>query len=235
MKILCTICARGGSQGVKNKNIIPVCRKPLIAHSITQAKKTELFDVIAVSSDSKKIHQVAKQWGADHLVDRPLEMATSTAPKLPAIQNAVLQTENFYSQQFDIIVDLDATSPLRSVDDIKAALQLFMSHGDALNLVTAFPSRRSPYFNMLEVNQAGYVSLAKNLSQPVYRRQDAPASYDMNASIYIWKRDTLFSAEKIITDRTLLYVMPEERSIDIDSKLDLTIVRALAKHREDLN
>lgn len=234
MKLLCTICARGGSQGVKNKNITNLLGKPLIAHSILQAKKSGLFDLIAVSSDSPKIRAVAKQWGADFLVDRPLDMASSTAAKLPAIQHAVLETERHYNTKFDLVVDLDVTSPLRSVEDISNSFNLFKQHAEALNLVTAYPARRSPYFNMIEVDAFGFAKLAKTPAQTVVRRQDAPACYDMNASIYIWKRDALFNLEKVISDRTLLYVMPEERSIDIDSPLDLKLVKLLAKTREDL-
>jgi CMP-N,N'-diacetyllegionaminic acid synthase len=234
MKILCTICARGGSQGVKNKNIINLRGKPLIAHSILQAQQSGLFDAIAVSSDSSRIRDVAKQWGAHYLIERPAEMATATAAKLPVIQHAVAETERHYGYHFDLVVDLDATSPLRAISDIQEALNMLLDNKSALNVVTAYPARRSPYFNMLEIGEQGFAKLAKLPEQPVHRRQDAPACYDMNASIYVWRRDALFQLDKVITDRTLLYVMPEERSIDIDSMLDLQLVRLLAKQREDI-
>lgn len=234
MKALCTICARGGSQGVKNKNLISLKRKPLIAHTILQAQKSQLFDFIAVSTDSLKIKKTAEKFGIKNIIDRPDEMATSTSPKLPAIQHAVLEMELRYHQKFDIIVDLDATSPLRSTSDIIDAFHLLMNHPEAQNLVTAYPARRSPYFNMLEVGNDGFVQLSKRPKNTVFRRQDSPLCYDMNASIYIWKRDAFFENEQVLTNRTLLYVMPEERSIDIDSLLDLQLVRLLAKKREDL-
>ena len=234
MKVLCTICARGGSVGVKNKNIRKLRGKPLISHSIIQAKKTNLFDFVAISSDSKKILDTAKQWGADHLITRPAELATSVSPKHPVIQHAVLETERFYGEKFDIIIDLDATSPLRSVDDIIAAFKMFIDHKEAINLVTASSARRSPYFNMLEVSCDGYAKLVKTPEEKVTRRQDSPACYDMNASIYIWKRDALFNSQSVFTDRTLLYVMPEDRSIDIDSLLDWKFVSLLAKNRKDM-
>ena len=235
MRVICTICARGGSQGVKNKNLLNLRGRPLIAHTLLQAKKSNLFDAITVSSDSKKIRDIAKKFGADYLIDRPKDMATSTAAKLPVIQHAVLETERLLSVTFDMIVDLDVTSPLRTVNDLCEAYQAFITHHHALNLVTAYPARRSPYFNMLEVGKDGYVKLAKSSEQPIIRRQDSPLCYDMNASIYIWKREALFNYTHVITDRTLLYVMPEERSVDIDSKLDLKMVRLLAKERMDFN
>lgn len=234
VKILCTICARGDSQGVKNKNIISVCKKPLIAHSILQAKKSQLFDSIAVSSDSEKIRNVAQQWGADYLIDRPTDLATSTAAKLPVIQHAVIETEKLTGIQYEVVVDLDATSPLRFVEDIQNSLGILLQHKEAENVITGCCARKSPYFNLVESGKNGYIKLCKKLDAPVVRRQDAPLCYDMNASIYIWRRDALFNNSCVISGRTLLYVMPEERSVDIDSLFDLKMVRFLARGRKDL-
>lgn len=234
MNVVCTICARGGSTGLKNKNILRLRGKPLIAHSIIQAKKTKLFPLIVISSDSPTIRNIAMEWGADHVIERPTDLATTTAPKLPAIQHAVLETESVFKRKFDFIVDLDVTSPLRSVEDIILAFNMLVKHEKAENVVTAYPSRRSPYFNMIEVNQNGFVKLSKEPEKLIYRRQDVPLTYDMNASIYVWKRDSLFSSQRAISNQTLLYIMPEERSIDIDSKIDWKFVKLLAKDREDL-
>ena len=93
MKRLCTICARGGSKGLPNKNIRQMVGKPLIAHSILQAKSSGLFEAIAVSSDSKEILDISKKFGADYSVFRPKELASDTAPKLPAIQHCVNEVE----------------------------------------------------------------------------------------------------------------------------------------------
>jgi CMP-N,N'-diacetyllegionaminic acid synthase len=234
MSVICTICARGGSVGVKNKNIRRLRNKPLLAHTIIQAQNSNLFDKIVVSSDSKKIRDIALEWGAHYVVDRPDHLATSAAPKIPVIQHACLEAEQFFNKQFNVLVDLDVTSPLRHVDDILNAYKMFVNDNDASNLVTAMPARRSPYFNMLEVNAKGYTQLVKTPHSEIHRRQDAPSCYDMNASIYIWKRETLFNSETTIREKTLLYVMPEERSIDIDSMLDWEFVKLLARSRKDL-
>lgn len=234
MKRICTICARGGSQGVKNKNILSLCGKPLIAHSILQAKKSGLFDFIVVSSDSKKIRDVAMKWGAHYVIDRPAALATSVAAKLPAIQHAALASEKKFATQFDIVVDLDATAPLRIVADIQNACILFEKNAIASNLITGCSARKSPYFNLVEKNNLGFVCLAKKNDKTIVRRQDAPICYDMNASIYIWKRNALFESQTVITNGTILYEMPEERSIDIDTYLDLQMVRFLTKNRTDL-
>lgn len=230
MKRLCTICARGGSKGVPGKNIKPINGKPLIAHSIDQARASGLFDAIAVSSDSEEILALAGAHGADVLVRRPPELATDTAAKLPVIRHAVDTVEHERGVRYDTLVDLDATSPLRSVDDIRNAVAM-LEEGGAGNVLTAMPARRSPYFNLIEVDALGKVGLSKQLAVPVARRQDAPQCYDMNASIYVWRRAALFDRASLFNDDTALYVMPEERSIDIDSELDLRIVEMIMAQR----
>jgi CMP-N,N'-diacetyllegionaminic acid synthase len=234
MTRICTICARGGSKGVKNKNLRLLLGKPLIAHSICQAKSSELFDVIAVSSDSDEILNVAKEYGVNYVIKRPSELATDTAAKIPVIQHCVREVERQIMRKFDFIVDLDATSPLRTVEDIKNAVKKLEDDIEAQNLITAAPARRSPYFNLVEEKSNGYVKLSKSLNESIVRRQDAPKSYDMNASIYVWKRNSFFSTESVFTNQTILYEMPEERSQDIDSELDFEIVQLLAKKRGKL-
>jgi CMP-N,N'-diacetyllegionaminic acid synthase len=232
MKRLCTICARGGSKGVKNKNIRDLLGKPLIAYSVLQAKASGLFEAIAVSSDSPLILDAARAYGADILVERPLEMATDAAAKLPAIQHCVRTAEQNRCTTFDIIVDLDATSPLRSVTDIREAIQL-LENRRVSNVITGAPAHRSPYFNLVELDKDGVARLSKPLPTPITRRQDAPQCYDMNASIYVWQRKALFSNQSIFNNDTLLYEMPAERSVDIDSELDFQIVELLMAKQEN--
>jgi len=233
MKLLCTICARGGSKSVKNKNIRNLLDKPLIAHSILQAKHSKLFDYLAVSSDSPEILEVAKAWGADCLIERPDNLSTDTAPKVPAIQHCVQEAERLTKQNFDTIVDLDVTSPLRSIEDIQGCVDL-LENKKVSNVITVSKARRSPYFNLLEVNEAGVVHLSKPLPTQVIRRQDSPQCYDANASIYVWQREALYSGNTIFLKDTALFVMPEERSIDIDSEFDFDIVEFLAEKRKTL-
>lgn len=226
MKRLCTICARGGSKGVKGKNVRMLVGKPLIAHSIEQARASGLFDTLAVSSDSDEILEVARRWGCDHVIKRPDELATDQAAKLPVIRHCVAEVERLAACSFDTLVDLDATSPLRTPADIAAAVRLLEDSG-AGNVLTAMPARRSPYFNLVEVDANGIVHLSKPLGKAVVRRQDAPKCFDMNASIYVWRRPVLFDSPGLFNADTRLYVMPEERSIDIDSELDFRFVEHL--------
>lgn len=228
--ILCTICARGGSKGVKNKNIKLIDNKPLIAYTIEQAKESKLFDHIVISTDSDDIANIAKEYGAEVFFKRSDEMASDTAGKLDVIRDAFTKSEEYYNKDYDYLVDLDATAPLRSVEDIVNSFEQFLQN-DNDNLITAMPSRRSPYFNLIEVNKSGRVDLSKKLDSSVVRRQDAPKSYDMNASIYIWKRDIILNENSIFLEKTGLYVMPEERSIDIDNELDFEFVEFLLRKK----
>lgn len=223
---LCTICARGGSKGVPGKNIRIVAGKPLIAHSIQQALESGLFDAVAVSSDFSDILDAAKAAGAQILIRRPDQLASDTSAKIPAIQHCVETAEKELGKQADVIVDLDATSPLRSIQDIRDVVALLGTPG-AENVITAAPARRSPYFNMVETDADGIPRLSKRTDPPVVRRQDAPDSFDMNASIYAWTRGSLFKSSQLFSDGTRLHVMPEERSHDVDSELDFEIVSML--------
>ncbi len=222
MNNLCTICMRGGSKGVLNKNLRKLHGKPLMAYTIERALESGLFEHMVVSTDSDRIAETAKSFGAEAWFLRPTELATDEAPKLPVIRHVLVEAENYYDRQFDVIVDLDVTSPLRNVGDINGAYQQFLDENADI-LITGCPARKNPYFNMVEkVN--GLTRIVKELDKLPTRRQDAPQVFDVNASIYIWKRHTLLESKTLLTDRTSLYVMPEERSMDIDTALDWEFV-----------
>lgn len=226
MKRICSICARGGSKGVPDKNITLIRGIPLIAHSVLRAKETGLFDLIACSSDSPQILQAAKNAGADLMIERPAEMATDAAPKVHTLYHALTTSEARAGREFDTYVDLDGTSPLRNTDDIRGAVHLLESTG-APSVITGAPSRRSPYFNLVELDANGFVAVSKKLPSSVARRQDAPKSFDMNASIYVWDAAVFRANPQVFYPETRLFEMPEERSLDIDSPLDLKFVKFL--------
>lgn len=226
MARLCSICARGGSKGVVNKNIRPIAGLPLIAHSLLQAQESGLFDEIAVSSDDPDILACAREYGATLTVIRPDRFASDTAPKIPAIQHCFAEAESKTGRRFDLLIDLDATSPLRNVSDLSAVVNFF-EDPEVTNVITGAPARRSPYFNLVECDAHGVPQLAKKPEVSVVRRQDAPPCFDMNASIYGWTRTALFDMPGLFGPGTRLHVMPEERSVDIDSPLDFRIVEML--------
>lgn len=226
MTSVCTICARGGSKGVPGKNIRLLGGKPLLHYSIKHAQATGMFDRIVVSSDSPDILSCALLCAPVFTVLRPADLASDSAPKIPAIRHAVAAAERELGIMCELVVDLDVTSPLRTPDDILAAVSLCRQI-EVENVITGCPARRSPYFNLVEQEKAPYVRISKRVEPPIVRRQDAPRCFDMNASIYVWKRRTLFEQGSVIGPRTALFEMPEERSFDIDSELDFEIVNYL--------
>ena len=225
MNILCTICVRGGSKGVKNKNIKKIKNKPLVCHTIEQAIKSKIFKCIVVSSDSDKVLNVVKRNGIKDLIKRPKKLAIDASPKIPAIRHCLVEMEKKYNKKFDLIIDLDATSPLRKISDIKNALKKLILE-DSDNLFTVCPSRRNPYFNTVEFKN-NKIQPVKKLMKQITSRQNAPIVYDMNASIYIWKRKILLNSDTVFQKKTSVYIMPEERSLDIDTPLDFKIVNFL--------
>jgi CMP-N,N'-diacetyllegionaminic acid synthase len=226
MSRLCTICARGGSKGVPGKNIRDLLGKPLIAYTIEQARSSGLFQAIAVSSDSDAILDAARSFGADVLVRRPPDLAADTAAKVPAIRHCLETAETELGERFPVFADLDATSPLRLPEDIIGAVRLLEERGVS-NVITGALARHSPYFSLVELDAAGVPHVAKALDRPIVRRQDAPRCFDMNASVYVWQRDAFMRNPQVFYEDTLLFEMPPERSVDIDSELDFQIVKFL--------
>ena len=195
MSNLCTICMRGGSKGVPNKNLRDLCGKPLMAYTIEHAKKSKLFEHIVVSTDSEQIAETARNYGAEAWFLRPPELATDNVSKLPAIRHAFLEAEKHFNQSFDVLVDLDVTSPLRRVEDISDAYLQFLNK-DANILITASLSKKNPYFNQVEFVE-GKIKNVKETATKIVCRQNAPKVYDMNASIYIWKREALLEYDTL--------------------------------------
>lgn len=227
---ICVICARSGSKGVPNKNIHTYLGKPLLAYSVETAISSKVFEHIVVTSDSSEYLEIAAKYGADILVQRPTNLSLDTVTKLGAIEHAVTSSEKQLDINFDTIVDLDVTSPLRIIDDVIGALDLF-NKKNCTSVITGCKSHRSPYTNLVEVGPAGYVWLSKPTKEQKSRRQESPPCFDMNASIYIWKRDVFRADPRVFYSDTLLYEMPFERSWDIDSEIDFEIVECLMSRR----
>ena len=218
---------RANSQNIKNKNLITLNKKPLMSYTIKSAINSKLFDNIVVSSDSKKIQKLSKKFGAEVIFSRPKKLSTNYVPKLSVIKHAVINSEKRYKKKYDYVIDLDVTAPCRDADDIKKAFKKFQKSKKNM-LVSVTKSRKNPYFNMLEIKNRN-ISLVKKTSKQVVARQKSPVVYDMNASIYIWKRDKLLKSRNLLQKSLSIYEMPQEKSMDIDTKLDLRINEFLIK------
>lgn len=229
MSVLCTICARGGSKGVPNKNIKELLGKPLIAYTIEQAFYCRFIDRVVVSTDSQDIAIIAKQYGVEVPFMRPSDLATDESPKLPVIQHAVRYYIENLNFKPDYVIDLDPTSPLRISDDIEKCLNLIMNDFNCDSVITGYRSNKNPYFNMVEIDPKGFAYLSKKTEKQVIRRQDAPIVYAMNASIYVWKTEVLLNQTRIVSGKMKLIEMPKERSIDIDTEIDFKLVELIMR------
>lgn len=233
MKILITICARGGSKGIPGKNIKSLAGKPLIEYTFDIAKifKQKMGDCdIAISTDSEEIISVSKKLGFDVPYQRPKVHATDTAGKIGAINDVLIFYENVYKKKYDYILDLDVTSPLRNLTDLSNAFHLFLMNPEAENIFSVSPANRNPYFNMVEVGNDGYCHLIKALPSNVLSRQMAPKVFDMNASFYFYRRrffDKGFNSA--ITDKSIIYEVPHI-CFDLDHQHDFDFLSFLIEN-----
>ncbi len=232
MSIICTICARKGSKGVKNKALVKIKNLPLIVYSIKQALRSKLFDHVIVSSDSREIQKVALKHGASSWFLRPKKYSNDYCSKLEAVKHAFNESEIYYKKKIEACVDLDVTAPLRKISDIKKALLKFKKLKSEV-LFSVCEAKKNPYFNMVELKK-GYINLVKKGKKSekkffynILRRQDTPKVFEMNASIYIYSRKFLKKNQSIFTKKTSYYLMPRARSIDIDDLFDLKLVKKI--------
>lgn len=230
MNILLTVCARGGSKGVKNKNILPLLGKPLIAHTLEQALRWGKATDLVVSTDSEAIAAVARQFEAKVPFLRPPELATDETPKMPVIRHALRECERIYQRNYDCIADLDPTAPIRTSTDIENCYQIFLRQNPK-SAFSVVRSHKSPYFNMVELDELGRARLCKSPTHPIVRRQDTPAVYSMNASIYFFRREFVLdeSTRLPYSDDTRIYVMDDLSAYDIDREVDFRFIEFLAR------
>ena len=229
MNILITICARGGSKGIPGKNIKFIAGKPLINYSLEVAKilAEKYKATISVSTDDYAILQAAEACGISTDYVRPDFLATDSAGKVETIRDVLLYEESLVGYKYDYILDLDVTSPLRTLEDLEKAFEM-ISDSDAVTLFSVNPAARNPYFNMVEESGNGFYSLVKtNPDGSFLTRQSAPRVYDLNASFYWYKRlffDSEFKSP--ITDKSIVYVMPHI-CFDLDHPIDFTFMEFL--------
>lgn len=228
-RILATICARGGSKGVKNKNIRLLDNIPLIAYSLNIIKNNTFIDDYVVSTDSEEIISVVKELGFQIEFKRPDELSGDNVGRIDAIQHAYSWKQERSNSPFDIIVDLGVATPLKSMDDLNNAIKLCID-SNAENVFSVCESIKNPYFNMVEVKN-DKVKLVKE-SYEITSRQTAPVVYEMNDGFNVWTPESLFSDNPQFNPSTKMYVMPRERSVDIDEEEDFLIAKII---KEKLN
>jgi len=223
-EILGIIPARGSSKSVPRKNIRLLAGKPLIAYTILEAKKSRYLTRLVVSTEDSEIASVATEWGAEVPFLRPAELARDDTPGIDVIIHAVqkLRTqENYYPQ---VVVVLQPTSPLRTVEDIDRSIEMLFEL-DAEAVVSVTPSKKHPYWAKKMVN--GRLKDFIPTVEVCTRRQDLPPVYDLNGAVYLAKTDFLLRARSFYGERTYGYVMSEERSLDIDTFFDFYVAELI--------
>jgi CMP-N,N'-diacetyllegionaminic acid synthase len=230
MNFLITICARSGSKGIPGKNIKDLNGLPLIAYSINLAKKfdSEFGNVtIALSTDSEEIKQVAANYGLNTIYNRADFLSGDEAGKIEVIRDVLLFEEKQSNSRFDYVLDLDITSPLRNLEDLKKSYEIINANEQALTLFSVSPASRSPYFNMVEEKNNGFYAQVKKPEGTLLTRQSAPLVYDLNASFYFYKRSFFDLGYKgVITDRSLIYVI-QHLCFDLDHLIDFEFLSYL--------
>ena len=213
MKVLAVIPARGGSKGIPRKNIKKLGGKPLIAWTIEAALKAPSINRVIVSTDDEEIAAVAEQFGAEVPFKRPIAIARDDTPGLDPVLHAI---EN--SPDSDWVLLLQPTSPLRSVDDIEGIIKLCQEKG-ALSAVSVAEVGKHPFWMYQRSSDMRLQPLIPNRGE-IMRRQDLPSVYVLNGALYLARPDWLIENQGFIGPETLGYVMPVERSVDLDTPLD---------------
>jgi len=231
MNVLCVIAARGGSKQVPGKNIYPFLGKPLISWTIEQALACPKITRVIVSTDDKKIADVARKNGAEVPFLRPRELASDQSGKWEVWQHALKSVEEGLRWPVDLFVDLDCTSPLRDVEDISLAIQQLLASPKEVDAVFGVcEARKNPYFNMVEY-KGDYLQISKPSSEPIVRRQDAPKVYEHIASIYVLRPEYLRRGTGLLSGRTQGYLLAPQKGFDIDTKTDLELAEFLMKQK----
>ncbi len=231
MNTLITICARGGSKGLPNKHLLEFNGKPLILWTVEQAVEWDQAD-IALSSDSSDIRNlVTREYFIQNATKRPNELSGDDVPKLDVIRHTLIDTEERLSKQYDVVVDLDATNPLRTSDDITGCYRKLTIMPDCPVVFTVVRGRRNPYFNMIEPKQ-GWTKLCKQLEMdPVFTRQKAPPVFELNCCIYAYRRNWILHKKhkSPIVPHAGFWIMPAWTFCDIDSQVDFEVAEFLMR------
>lgn len=238
MNILFTLCGRAGSKGVKGKNARDFMDTPLAWYSLAgitlykeKYAKAEDNIKIVLNTDSESLIQLVEQVEEVPvtILRRDESLAGDRVPKVAVILDCLTRSENEFGMNFDVVVDLDITSPLRKVEDIKNAIDRKMLRNDVDVVYSVAPSRRNPYFNMVKEENGFF---CKAISSSFTTRQEAPVFYDMNASIYAYSPDALKTKDQptFFNDHCDAVVMQDTGILDIDSEEDYELMQVIAKY-----
>lgn len=226
-KILAIIPARGGSKGLPGKNIRILCGKPLIGWSIEHAQQSKYIDEIFISTDSREIADVAETFGVKVPELRPAALAADTAPSSAFI----IHTINYLANQgkdFDYLILLEPTSPLRDVEDVDKSIELLLNAPEFESMVGVCKAEdQNPVFMQVIDDNGRLLPYEKEVR--ITRRQDVPNVYFLEGTVYLSKISSFLEKKAFRHDRTLPYIVPKWKSFEVDDIIDFTIIEAIMK------
>ncbi len=223
-RILAIIPARGGSKGLPGKNIKLLHGKPLIAWTIEEALKSRYLDEVVVSTENKKIAAISRKYGAEVPFSRPKRLATSLARMI----DVLLHTMKFFknnNEHYDLVILLQATSPLRGYEDIDASIELLVKK-KARAVISVCESEQHPWWSIMLTRNGRIKDFNKNGIMNK-NRQELPSYYRINGALYIAHIEYIKREKRFIGKTTYAYVMPRERSVDIDTEFDFKLAEFL--------
>ncbi|MBP2241993.1 N-acylneuraminate cytidylyltransferase [Cytobacillus eiseniae] len=212
-KVLAIIPARGGSKGVPRKNIRSLAGKPLIAWTIDEAKKSKYIDRLILSSEDEEIIEIAKYYGCEVPFVRPSNLAEDTTPGIDPVIHALSILPNY-----EYVVVLQPTSPLRSAEDIDGSIEQLLVSGTPACVSVTEPGK-SPYW-MYTLQDNNILKPLIYNEEAIVRRQELPITYALNGAIYVAETKWLNESRTFLSNDTTAYIMPRNRSYDIDTEED---------------
>ena len=228
MKSICFIGARGGSKGVKRKNIRLLNGKPLIAYTIESALDSRCFDHVIVSTDDKEIATIAKKYGAEIPFLRSKKLANDYSGMSDVLIHGISKLRSL-GYSFDALINRDCTVPFIDIKDIRGAVNLFKKI-NCNGVYSVYRQHQNPYFNMMETDSNGYLKLSKKLKNKIIRRQDAPIVFQLNG-LFVIKPNALLKYGSTIMPKILPYEIPPEHGFMIDTELEFKLAEVMLKEK----
>lgn len=226
---LAIVPARGGSRGVPGKNIVPVAGKPLIAWTLEAALGAACLDRVIVSSDNQKIIEVSKTYGGEAPFVRPDELAADDTPGIMPVLHAIEWLDENEGYRPDFVVLLQPTSPLRTSEDVDSVFKLAIEK-NAESVVSVVPAYSHPYWTKKILPDGRMEDFIPQTQVPQIR-QDLTDAYALNGAIYLARTSFILKEKGWYADNTYAYIMPPERSLDVDTSWDLYLADLLLKEK----
>jgi len=233
-EIVGLITARGGSKSIPRKNLKMLAGKPLIAWTIEAALQSPSLDRVIVSTDDVEIAEVSRQWGAEVPFIRPAELAQDDSSHVSVVVHTVRWLESYQGTRPNYLVLLQPTSPLRTAEDIEAAVQVaFKKKADSV--VSVSETHHHPYLMKRIMEDGILADFMSGVPQPgsrSIRRQDLPPVYSVNGAIYLTQCELLLNSQTLLSPRTFPYIMPPQRSLQVDDLWDFYLIHLIMEHKD---